>query len=717
MVGIVHGTSADNTTSARLKLLTGAVAASLLILVLMFGTAPAAHADTTPTPAPSPSGGLGSTPPAAHDSAPVTIESPSSDAFIASGSATVSGTKAADDEIQLFAEPSNGTPLCVAGGENTGRYWSCAGISLPNGPSVKLDVVVTGDATRSASTTVSVLGPPTVSTTNGAVLSNGLVHGTAYPGARVSAQVSGGAQCTFTADSSGQWACVLSRGMPDGRYTISASQTGPWLPNITSDSSDALAFQLDTVAPSAPAITAPASGTHLGPGVTTTYSGSGEDGASVTVWAASDGGSTRLCAATVSGGTWSCVGGALPAGSYSVSALQQDAAGNSSPASTTVSLRYATPPVPAPSSSPSDGATPPGNTATPSAPASPSAPGTGSPAPTAPSGPGGSTPGGDLAPSLTPLTAAVQPVAQLGELGDWVRAGIFALIALALLAVPARLLAGTLATARADSGARAWKLFGRNHAAAEFDEAPDVHAAAPWIVPAAGLLATTAIVALASPVSSQFAYLRMSLAVLAALLIVAVVSIAAPIAAARRFPGVTTATAFAPYMLLLVAAASVISRILQLQPTLLFGVIIVVTVTSGARAARGKIAAIHIGALTVLAAVGWLVIGVLPSPSTALAAFTAEFVNAVVLIAIGSAAVLMLPLGSLPGRAILQWSRGVWLGVAVAVDTVLFAILVPIGRLNSSGAGTILFAVFTIGFAAVSVSVWLWQKYIAPALR
>jgi hypothetical protein len=58
-----------------------------------------------------------------------------------------------------------------------------------------------------------------------------------------------------------------------------------------------------------------------------------------------------------------------------------------------------------------------------------------------------------------------------------------------------------------------------------------------------------------------------------------------------------------------------------------------------------------------------------------------------------------------------------WLGITVAVDTVLFAILVPTQRLHAHGAGAVTFAVCILGFATVSVSVWLWQRYVAPTLR
>jgi hypothetical protein len=315
------------------------------------------------------------------------------------------------------------------------------------------------------------------------------------------------------------------------------------------------------------------------------------------------------------------------------------------------------------------------------------------------------------------LTAAVQSVAQVGTVFDWLRAAILALIALALLAVPARLLAGMVATARAESTQQRWSLFGRNQAKAEYDQAPDVRAPAPWVVPAVGILAATALVTLASPVATELAYARMSLAVLCALLVVCAVAVFVPRLVAQRIFGASVRTAFTPYTLLIVAAASAVSRVLELQPSLLFGVVITVGVTTTVAAVRGKIAVITVAALAALAAIGWLLVGILPPPNTVMTAFTAELVNAVVLIAIGSAAILMLPLGTLPGRAIFGWSRGIWLAVAVAIDTMLFAILVPIGRLNTSGTGTVVFAVCTIGFAAISISVWLWQRYIAPSLR
>jgi hypothetical protein len=308
----------------------------------------------------------------------------------------------------------------------------------------------------------------------------------------------------------------------------------------------------------------------------------------------------------------------------------------------------------------------------------------------------------------------VHPVGSVDVLGNWLSAAVLALLALVLLAIPARMLAGSIPSVGAH-GSR-WSIFGRNRARSEYDQAPAVRARSSWAVSAAGLIAATALVTFSEPVDSQSAYPRVAVAVLAALIVVGVVALAVPLGVARRMRGLAVTMSFAPYTLLIVAAASGISRVLQLQPALLYGVVIVATVTTGTVLARASVALLQVGALAVLAGAGWLTIGLLPPSDTTAGAFLAEFVNATVLIAIGSAAVLLLPLGTLPGRAIVRWSRGGWLAFAVAVDTVLFAILVPAQNASSGGPGAIIFAVCTIAFAAISASVWLWQRYIAPAL-
>jgi len=739
----VHRYAAGELRHTRLTRATGAIAAALMIAGLALLLAPAERASGTPavaTPTPLPTSAdrndnADSTTDTVAVGTEPTVDSPAAGAFIGSGSTTVSGTRSPGDEIQLFVGDTGGDPACIVAA--AGAHWSCPAVSLPNGTAVTLRAVVTGDAALTATTIVTALGPPSIQSGSGGVISNGLIHGTGYPGAVVTARVSGahsaGTTCSFTADANGNWACVLDPKLADGGYSISAAQVGPTgFGNRESDSSAPLPLIFDATAPVAPTLTSPLTGSAIGADAKTVYSGAGEDRAQVTVWASTPTGSQQLCSATVNAGAWRCVGAVLTPGTYTISALQQDAAGNTSAASAAVSLRV-TASVPS-ASAPGPSSTS-SNAAVPSAPPSsfgapggsagvPAAPWTAVPSPGSPPPPNAAQP--PSAPmtiplTMTPFTAAVRSVSGLDSLSTWLPAALLALIALVLLVIPARLLAGAVAGARADAGRAAainpLLLFGRNRGRYEYDQAPALRTPPPWVTTAAAAFCATALITFAGPIATADAYFRVVPAVFLALGVVGAVAVGVPLLAARRAAGATATAAFAPYTLVLVAAASAVSRVLQLQPTLLYGVIVVVTVVTGSTAVRGKLAAMQLGSLAVLAAFGWLTLDLLPTVDSALAAFASEFVNATVLVAIGSAGVLLLPLGSLPGRAILRWSRGTWLLIAIAVETLLFAILVPIQDLATRQTGTLAFAIGTLAFAAISISAWLWQRYIAPALR
>lgn len=732
--------------------------AGLAAVALTLAPAPAAHADGSPTAATPPAtpaaaptaamssmsadgtggtGGNGTTDAIAVGAAP-TVDSPAAGTFIGSGRATVSGTRSPGDEIQLFVGDTGGDPACIVAATGD-AHWSCPDLALPNGSALPLRAVVTGDATLTSTTTVTVLGPPSIHASGGTVVSNGLVHGTAFPGALVTVRASGtqatgaqasGASCSFTADGSGNWACVLDPKLADGRYSVSATQRGPAaFGNRESDSSAPLPLIFDATAPAAPTLTSPQTGSAIATGSKTVYSGVGADGAQVTVWASTPAGSQQLCSSPVTAGVWSCVGVGLAPGTYTVSALQQDAAGNTSAASVAVSLRVTESSASASSSpllSP--------NSATPSAPPTslaapggsaglPSAPWTTVPSPGSPPAPKAAPPAAIPPESVplvrTPFTAAVRSVSEIDTLTMWLPAALLALIALALLVIPARLLAVAVAGVRADAGRtasiRSLRLFGRNRSRNEYDRVPELRTPTPWVTVAAAAFIATALITFAGPITTAGAYFRVVSAVFLSLGIVGSVAAGVPLLASRRVAGASTTAAFAPYTLVLVAAASATSRVLQLQPTLLYGVIVAVTVVGGSTAVRGKLAALQIGSLAALAALGWLLLDLLPTADTALTAFVSEFVNATVLVAIGSAGILLVPLGSLPGRALLRWSKGIWLLIAIAVDTLLFAILVPIQDLASHEAGALAITIGLLSFAAISVSAWLWQRYIAPA--
>lgn len=131
----------------------------------------------------------------------------------------------------------------------------------------------------------------------------------------------------------GTYALSPSSAVANGSHTatvVAVDHAG----NVSAPSSG-LAFTIDTSAPAAPVITAPTSGSATND-TTPTFSGTGENGATVTV---RDGNGNTLCTAVVSGGQWSCTPSTgLAEGQHTITATQTDPAGNTSPASTAITL-------------------------------------------------------------------------------------------------------------------------------------------------------------------------------------------------------------------------------------------------------------------------------------------------------------------------------------------------------------------------------------------
>jgi len=117
-----------------------------------------------------------------------------------------------------------------------------------------------------------------------------------------------------------------------------------------------------------------------------------------------------------------------------------------------------------------------------------------------------------------------------------------------------------------------------------------------------------------------------------------------------------------------------------------------------------------------VAVVGWLLLGVLPQAAGFASAFGAEVANSVVLAAIGSAAIVLVPLGSTSGRSILAWSPPVWAGLTVLAFTIMFAVLSPTMTLgHGDGTSTLLWVSAGV-FAALSTGAWAWQRFVSPAV-
>lgn len=616
--------------------------------------------------------------------------------------------------------PSGGDPLCIIAPTGS-TAWTCENAPLPSGPTVTLRVVVTGNAALFDEITVAVLGAPTVTGgPTGHSTSNGLVRGTGYPGASVTASVTNDISCTSQADDSGAWACHLDGLASSGDRQVTASQISGYSSPSTSNASPGVTVSFDLDRPAAPVITAPTRGTQI-PVAGTTYTGTGETGATVTIFA----GPYSVCTAPVINQGWSCSAGGVGTGSYSLVAVQQDAAGNVSAGSPAFTVAYVRPPDPAPSTSAPPAAAGTATTkpvprkAEPSASATAEAvPPAAVPGPTAsasspPPTASGYGPGRWNSP--TRFTTAV-PAPWAGAAFPWLQAVLLALGAVLLLAIPSRLLAGTIQRAR--GGRPLWSattIAGRNHARDEYEAAPTVQWNR-WLLGGAALVAAATLVMLSGPVISQPAYLRLLLAVVAALLLVNLTATLVPLLWSSRVLRIDATVTFLPRYLVLVAVAAIGSRALDIHPALLFGLLGSVTVAAGPTLAqRGQLASVRAASLVLLAAVGWVGLGLLPTADGFLGTFLAEVLNTIVLAAIGSAVFVLVPIGRTSGRSVLAWSPPVWAGLMVASFTLLFAALSPVIEVWQSAGHVPLLWVAAGVFAALSAGAWAWQRFVAPA--
>ncbi|MFF1574091.1 hypothetical protein ACFVWR_15215 [Leifsonia sp. NPDC058292] len=691
-----------------------ALAAVALALTLVPAGATRASAETLTPAAPAPSA------PSDTPSGTPTPEPPTIDDLgngLVHLPLTVSGRGAEGDHLEISGGSGSSSCRATVGADGG---WDCRLTSLPDGPSVVIRAVSLDSGAAAPTRRVAVLSAPSITAPDGGLVTGGGIRGTAYPGATVTVRADNGATCTFVADSTGAWGCVLGS-LGSGAYTVAASQRGPrGFPNESSASSSPVRITVDKTAPAAPTIVSPGSGS-VRTGEPLTFNGTGETGASIGVYAGNDSGSSVLCTATVRAGAWNCTG-SMPPGKYTVSALQTDPAGNVSAASNAVVFTF-TAPAPIPSS-PSSPSKTPQATPTPAVPAVP--PGT-TPAPS-PNAPQAGR-GGPGVPDWvgTPFTTASAPVVTAAAFPGWLRSIILAVAALLLLALPARLLAGTIARGRAERGERRrGSLFGRNRSAAELRESEDrlsVGAAGtdesrgpnPWST-AAALAAASALVTLSSPVGDAAAYLRVLVAITIALVAVNAVWVLLARWTAPHLAHSHARIVFRPGMLIVVAAAAVASRLFGLQPAVLFGLILGIALVEGtSRVARGQVAAVQLAGIATVGVLAWLTVGIIPEPTGVVSAFATELANSLSLLGLGTAAIALIPVGGLAGRAVFQWSRLVWLGMSLVVYTLLFALLLPVASLVETGENLIILVIATLAFAVLSVCVWMWERFVEPA--
>lgn len=733
----------------RASMLAGVLLGVLaLVATGVLTTQSPAEAAGSATTSPSPTSGSSDiatptpTPPVAQ-----TIEVADSD----SDRTTARGTATPGANLRVLDPVHPASSLCTVTTATDGS-WSCR-VSVTSGAGQRLTV---RDLTDTAfpdvtSAPFSVLTAPVLTTSPGVTV-GARVSGTGYPGATVTTTLTNSAsgavaRVKATADSSGAWQVLLpSRTVPTGSYVANATQSSAAITDVpVSSTSASISITIDRQAPAPPTIAHPAAGSTVST-QPLVFDGTGENGDTVTTYVDSN----PVCTAVVRGGRWSCTstGLLIPSGPRNVQAAQRDAAGNYGAPSTGSRVLFAvtspatpsaTPSASAPGVAPSEPQPSSSPSAEASAPASPGAGGTpgggasggtpsqggssGGGAPGAGSSGGGEGLGGGTSPaeasSWTGSTGFGRNLPTLSEgLGGWswvwaLALGlVFVLLVLAPLRLAATALGGRLAM-------RVHHITGRNRARTSGDDSPAV---SPIAAAVAALAVGALLVALAAGVDDQVRYVRLAVAIIVGLGLLNGLGIVLPSLVAGRRLGLRPRVRVSPQLLVAAALACLVTRIVDLDPPMVLGVLLTAGLVDAAGHDReeagdvrrgGILAIVQLSSLALVSFAAWLVHGLLPVASTDFAVeISRETLATVCLAGLGSLILLLVPLGRLPGRALYSWSRPTLVGlvvVGVAMAAVVYAgdpdEAFPMAQL----------VIAAVVFAVVALSTWVWVRFVEPA--
>ncbi|SEU16517.1 adventurous gliding motility protein AgmC [Stigmatella erecta] len=268
--------------------------------------------------------------------APVVV-TPANGSTTQDSTPTYSGTAEAGSTVTIIVD---GIPAGTASADASGNWSFTPTAPLLDGPhTVKATATdAAGNVSPESNThtfTVDTTAPATPVVTapaNGSILTDTTptYSGTAEAGTTVTVIVDGVPAGTTPADASGNWSFTPTAPLLDGSHTVRATATDA-VGNVSAPS-NTNTFIIDTTAPAAPVVVAPADGAILSDS-TPTYSGTAEAGATVTVIV--DGTPVGTATANTSG-AWSFTPTVpLADGSHTVKATATDAAGNVSPESNT----------------------------------------------------------------------------------------------------------------------------------------------------------------------------------------------------------------------------------------------------------------------------------------------------------------------------------------------------------------------------------------------
>lgn len=653
------------------------------------------------------------------------------DSFIGQNSVTLTGTKSAGSSLVIRRAGQTGIICDIPA--STAESWQCPPLQVSNGVIEFTAVQTFEDDTTAPLPTLRlrVLGPPTVSSTGGRIVTAGRVVGRGQPGARLQVQTIGAnGQVTHACPDvlpDGFWSCALSsQNAPGGEYQVRARQSLPSLGSEFSPFSAAVAMTLDRDPPPPPTVSSPTPGMILDQ-PRTLARGGGESRASIQVFV---NGEQRCQTQASDAGAWECTISFSGPGQWDVQALQRDAAGNFSAPSARITVTVQSEGAAPPSPSPGPGTPSPGTpTPSPAPPGEPTAPeddagaddnppaDNGGATPTPTPGPNGSGPPIPVRPDApaandtnwgTPTTfgASLPTAAQVWERGGWL-VGVFIGIGyLLLVAWPMRLVTQGSLPRLLPAG---FHLTGRNRSVTD-DENPILPG---WLVAAGVLGGATLVAALSGGIDLEVRYLRLMAAIGAALLMLNLLAVVLPARLAGRLTSAVVTERLLPSMLVAATVTALLSRLWELQPPILVGVLVATTIVGVVpRAARAGVAIAQTTGVAVMALIGWAIHD-LVSPAVGFwANLAAEGSAALALGGFGSIVLLLLPVGPFPGRTLYAISRPGWALVTVVTAAVGAAVAV-----SGPSFPIVPLAGVAAAFGAVCLAIVAWTRWVEPSLR
>jgi hypothetical protein len=195
----------------------------------------------------------------------------------------------------------------------------------------------------------------------------------------------------------------------------------------------------------------------------------------------------------------------------------------------------------------------------------------------------------------------------------------------------------------------------------------------------------------------------------------------------RRFAGARAAIRPYPAGIAVAAGSVVVSRLLDLQPGVMYGFVASCAVASGVEIGRRESGRVALAPVTVALAVAvgaWLLVGPIRDLNESSSGwFPAVLEASVIVIFIGGIegiVISMLPLGETDGGKIYHWNRWLWLAITLTAAFLTWHVLLGRERAYFSGlreaASLTVLVVFLI-YTALTAAAWAYFRFHERDLR